>query len=145
MTGRFRVAMVAGTTALALGAMAGVGLAGAPGAGTGVYAQVVQELPEGVTPEMVEAGEGYYMVEGDCASCHGDVGEGTSMGPSLIDEDWLHADGSYPSMVQIITDGVPEPLEHMLPMLARGGGDEELTDEQIAAVAAYAWLLAHGG
>ncbi len=102
-----------------------------------------QELPEGVTAAMVEEGRELYLDLGNCATCHGEEGEGGIMGPPLVDREFRYIDGSYPSLIRIITEGIAEPVDYMLPMRPRGG--EELTDEQVAAVAAYAWVLTRPG
>ncbi len=98
-----------------------------------------QELPEGVTAAMVEAGQALYEGDAACVTCHGEGGVGGLMGPPLIEGEWLQADGTYPSIVGVVTNGVAEPVNYERPMRARGG--KELTDEQVSAVAAYVWLI----
>ncbi|MEK6253471.1 MAG: c-type cytochrome [Gemmatimonadales bacterium] len=100
-----------------------------------------QELPEGVTPAMVEEGEGIYNGAGICMSCHGATGEGIpSLGANLTDDEWLHVDGSYESIVQNILEGVTaQESSSGVPMPAKGG--TAITDDQVAAVAAYVWTL----
>lgn len=98
-----------------------------------------QELPEGVTAEMLELGREIYDGVGTCLTCHGAEGVGTPIGPALADNEWIHIDGSYPEIVALVRSGVPEPKQFPMPMLPRAG--LELTDEQVAAVAAYVWLI----
>ena len=100
-----------------------------------------QELPEGVTPAMVEEGEGIYNGAGICMSCHGATGEGIpSLGANLTDDEWLHVDGSYESIVENILEGVTaQESSSGVPMPAKGG--TAITDDQVAAVAAYVWTL----
>ena len=100
-----------------------------------------QELPEGVTPAMVEEGKGIYGGAGICMSCHGANGEGIpNLGANLTDDEWLHIDGSYESIVQNILEGVTaQQSSSGVPMPAKGG--TAITDDQVNAVAAYVWTL----
>lgn len=100
-----------------------------------------QELPEGVTPAMVEEGKGIYNGAGICMSCHGADGAGIpNLGANLTDDEWLHIDGSYESIVQNIMKGVTaQESSSGVPMPAKGG--TAITDAQVKAVAAYVWTL----
>lgn len=102
---------------------------------------MTQELPEGVTPAMVEEGKGIYSGAGICMSCHGAAGEGIpNLGADLTDDEWLHIDGSYESIVQNILEGVTaQQSSSGVPMPAKGG--TAITDDQVNAVAAYVWTL----
>jgi mono/diheme cytochrome c family protein len=102
-----------------------------------------QELPDGVTSAMVEEGKDIYSGAGICMSCHGPNGEGVpNLGNDLTDEEWLHIDGSYESIVRSILNGVTaEESSTGAAMPAKGG--TRITDEQVRAVAAYVWTLSH--
>lgn len=96
-------------------------------------------LPVGVTPDMVERGHELFSGRANCATCHGADATGL-VGPDLTDEDWLHAKGSYLSIVQQILLGVPQDQSRSgLTMLPRGGS--RITDADVHAVAAYVWSL----
>ena len=101
------------------------------------------DLPEGVTPAMVAEGHEIFMGSGICYTCHMEGGVGGPLAPNLTDSVWINIDGSYPSIVNTVTTGVPEPKEHPGIMLPKGGTN--ITDEQVRAVAAYVWTLSHGG
>jgi len=98
-----------------------------------------QELPAGVTPAMVTAGEAIYTGAGGCLTCHGPGGSGTPIGPALSDKDWTHGDGSYDFLVSIINSGVMQPTAYPVPMLPKGG--TQISDNDVRAVAAYVWTL----
>ncbi len=100
-----------------------------------------QDLPEGVTPAMVEEGKGIYNGAGICMSCHGATGEGIpNLGANLTDDEWLHVDGSYEQLVENIMTGVTaQESSSGVPMPAKGG--TAITDDQVKAVAAYVWTL----
>jgi mono/diheme cytochrome c family protein len=97
------------------------------------------ELPEGVTQEMVAAGQTIYSGPGTCFACHGPNGAGTPLAPALNDATWLNVDGSYDALVQVITNGVPQPKQAAVPMMPRGGSS--ITDAQVREVAAYVYSI----
>ncbi len=94
-------------------------------------------LPDSVTPAMVAEGATLFQGAGICAACHGPDGTGAA-GPDLTDDEWLHSDGSYESIVERILAGVPaDSSKSGIPMLPKGGS--QLTDAQVRMVAAYVW------
>lgn len=96
------------------------------------------------TPSMVALGDAIYhgrVGSALCYVCHGQSAHGTPKGPSLTDTTWLHGDGSYESIVAIITAGVWESTVHRNPMLP--GGGTEPNREQVRALAAYVYSLSH--
>lgn len=101
------------------------------------------QLPEGVTQEMVTAGQQIFAGVGICMTCHGPDATGTPLAPNLTDQTWINIDGSYDQIVQLVTTGVPQPVEHPSPMPPMGGA--QLTEQQIREVAAYVYTLSHGG
>ncbi len=113
----------------------------APATGFGSLAEA--DLPEGVTFAMINEGKGVFEGAGICYTCHGQDGAGTQIGPSFNDDQWLHIDGSYPSIVQQIMTGVQQPMQYPGVMPPRGGSN--ISDEDVGRVAAYVWALSHGG
>jgi len=100
-------------------------------------------LPEGVTAEMVNAGATAWPTQA-CIACHGVDAKGmTALGPDLTDATWLHSDGSYPAIVNLINVGVPQPKESAGPMLPKGGTN--IDDAMVANLAAYIWAISHQG
>ena len=97
------------------------------------------DLPEGVTQEMVAAGQTLFGGAGMCFACHGANGTGGPLAPALSDSEWLHIDGSYDAIVEIITTGVPTPVQFAAAMPPRGGAP--ITDEQVREVAAYVYSI----
>lgn len=97
--------------------------------------------PAGATAADVAAGETIFSSTGNCFTCHGQGGVGTAMAPALNDSKWIHIDGSWASIQQIVNSGVPQPKEHPAPMPAKGGA--ALTDQQVRQVAAYVYSLSH--
>lgn len=105
----------------------------APGDTTGAQSG---DLPEGVTPEMVAAGQQIFTSEGLCYTCHGQDATGTALAPNLTDDTWLNISGrNYDEIVQLVQTGVPQPVEAPAPMPPRGGST--ITDQQVNEVAAY--------
>ena len=104
--------------------------------------------PQGATVQMVRDGDAMFN-GGSCQACHGIGGKNGPYGPHLTDATWLHIGGSWQELIAIVTTGVPaekfkspasRPQFWMFP---RGG--QNLTDDQIRAVAAYVWTLSHKG
>ena len=60
---------------------------------------------------MAEEGQDIFHGAGLCASCHLRQGVGGGLAPNLTDDVWLHIDGGYESIVQVILDGVQVPIE----------------------------------
>src|SRR5690606_8563622 len=99
----------------------------------------VVDLPEGVTQEMVAAGETLFGGGGMCFACHGANGAGGPLAPALNDSEWLNIEGSYDEIVEVVNTGVPNPVQFPAPMLPRGG--TQITDEQVREVAAYVYSI----
>lgn len=97
-------------------------------------------LPAGVSADLALQGRELFPT---CGVCHGMEGEGTQLGPSLRDADWIHTDGSLEGITSIVQAGVPTPREHPIPMPPLGGGS--FGREQLEAVAAYTFLLGRSG
>ena len=100
-----------------------------------------QELPEGVTMEMVEQGKAIYGGAGICSTCHGPAGAGIpSLGANLTDSEWLHSDGSYDGVTKTVMEGVTTQASSSgVPMPAKGGTN--ISDDDVKAVGAYVWTL----
>jgi mono/diheme cytochrome c family protein len=95
---------------------------------------------------MVTLGDSIYHARG-CRNCHGPDGKGRQNGPDLTSSTHMHVNGSYADYVRIITVGVPtdsiKDKSHTIAMPARGGRPTPLTDDEVKAVAAYVYSLAH--
>ena len=118
-----------------------------PDAGAAANAKGNLAVPQGATPAVVALGKRIYHSQvggAACTGCHGDNGEGTTLGPPLAgtNKKWLWSDGSFAGIAKTITDGVSQPKEYRSPMPALGGA--QLTPDQVKALAAYVWSLNHG-
>ena len=101
-------------------------------------------VPVGATREMVLLGDRIYHGQkggASCTGCHGLYGTGTPLGPSVSDATWLWGNGSYESIRLTIQAGVPLPKAYRNPMPPMGGA--QLSQEEVAALAAYVWALGH--
>lgn len=95
-----------------------------------------------VSQALVDSGRQIFTGKGGtCFACHGSDAHGTTLAPNLSDSTWLDADGSYASVVQTVTSGVPQPKKYPAPMPPMGGA--QLGTEQVCAVAAYVYSLSH--
>jgi mono/diheme cytochrome c family protein len=116
-----------------------------PGAQPDAPAQQVGaniQLPEGVTLAMVQQGKTVFETT-ICFTCHAMDGSGTALGPNLRDQEWLNSDGSFEGIVNVVRNGVQQPVRYPGIMPPMGGA--QLTEEQIQAVAAYVYAISHGG
>ncbi|MGI9627114.1 MAG: c-type cytochrome [Longimicrobiales bacterium] len=96
-------------------------------------------LPQGVTVEMVQEGYEVFHGMGICYTCHTQGGVGGPLAPDLTDQTWINVDGEYASIIELVNTGVPTPKEHPGAMLPKAG--MPLTDDQIASVSAYTYML----
>jgi mono/diheme cytochrome c family protein len=101
-------------------------------------------VPPGATAEQVALGRKVFHGEvsgATCAGCHGANGIGTPVGANLSSGIWLWGNGDLQSITDIIRNGVPKPKEHLGVMPPFGG--VHLSDQDLAAVAAYVWAIGH--
>jgi mono/diheme cytochrome c family protein len=107
---------------------------------------VAAGLPRSATPAMIAVGDSIYHARA-CARCHGAKGAGGQNGPALNDTVWLQIPGDYDSILRLVTSGVPQDRikdpSHKFNMQPRGGTANPLSDDQIAAVAAYVYTISH--
>jgi len=87
----------------------------------------------GADAEESAAQRGAGLYRANCAACHGDDLDGTSRGPSLLEEVYLEGQLSDAAMADAIRNGVEERLWDFGPMPAAGG----LGDAQIREIVAY--------
>jgi mono/diheme cytochrome c family protein len=100
-------------------------------------------VPGEITDAMIEEGRTLYVGAGLCAACHGPSGGGIpNLGANLTDDEWLHGDGSYESIVERIMTGVTADESSSGTVMPAKGGSA-LTDAQVGAVAAYVYSLSN--
>jgi mono/diheme cytochrome c family protein len=105
-------------------------------------AQEVQ-LPAGVTVDRVKEGMQLYQSKGACASCHGELGVGTTDGPTLLTGQWKLGSGSYEWLCHIVRHagwGSTSPSGD--PQAMRG--PTVLDADEVNLVAAYVWSISRG-
>lgn len=106
-----------------------------------VSAQVTPTtLPAGVTQKMITDGGGIFKGAGLCFACHGQDGKGMpGLGADLTDPEWIHVDGSFETIVELITKGTTSSAGVAMP--PKGGS--AISEADVKAVAAYVWSLSH--
>jgi mono/diheme cytochrome c family protein len=100
-------------------------------------------LPAGVTQEMVAKGEVLFNT-GSCQRCHSRGGTGGQNGPSLVVGSWLHQNGTFEAIVNVVRTGIPltavrDPSRRFA--MNPRGGPMNLSAEQTRDVAAYVWSI----
>jgi len=99
-----------------------------------------QDLPGGVTEKMISDGVNVYKGSGLCFACHGPEAKGIpGLGADLTDSEWIHLDGSYENIVELITSGTTSAAGVAMP--PKGGS--AISEADVKAVAAYVWRLSH--
>ena len=100
-----------------------------------------QQLPDGVTSDMIGTGGDLFRTDALCHACHGVDGKGiANLGSDLTDSEWKHIDGSYAMTVNLIQEGITaEQSSSGIPMPPRAGAN--LSDDHVRALAAYVWTL----
>ena len=117
--------------------------AGGQQAGQQAAPQAPANLPEGVTQEQFAQGQQLFTGQGACHACHGPQATGTQLAPDLTDDKWLNLENpTVDDVVQLIQNGVPQPIEHPAPMPPMGGAN--LSNDQVQALAAYVVGIAQG-
>ena len=99
-------------------------------------------LPAGVTEKMISDGGNVFKGSGLCFACHGPEAKGIpGLGADLTDPEWIHMDGSYEKIVELITAGTASAAGVAMP--PKGGS--AISEADVKAVAAYVWRLSHPG
>lgn len=120
----------------------GLALAATLASAAPISAQDVR-LEPGITVERVEQGAQLYRGKGACATCHGELGEGTAEGPGLLNGNWKLGSGGYEWLRHITRhagwgatsrSGDPQPMR----------GPTVLDSAEVDAVAAYVWSISRG-
>jgi mono/diheme cytochrome c family protein len=96
-----------------------------------------------LTRTLVDEGRAVFARRGNCTACHGADARGTPIAPDLSDATWLHADGTYFSIADVVASGVTRPMRYPAIMPAKGGAD--LAPMEVCAVAAYVHSLSADG
>jgi mono/diheme cytochrome c family protein len=108
-----------------------------------IPASAQSKAPAEVTAESVTKGQVVFKGAGLCYACHGSEAQG-SVGPKLVDHEFIHSKGTYPEIVAYIKTGVTkEESKSGIPMPPRGGSG--ISDDDVNLVAAYVWSVSHGG
>jgi glucose/arabinose dehydrogenase len=102
--------------------------------------------PPGGTKDQVSLGDRIFHGEvddGTCGGCHGTNAKGTPVGPDLTTGKWTWGDDSPQAIAKTIAAGVPKPKDFTGAMPPMGG--TQLSQSDLAAVAAYVWAIGHAG
>jgi mono/diheme cytochrome c family protein len=105
-----------------------------------VAQQEAPPFPAAVLDSLIPRGEEIYRGGAGCVRCHDDTGRGTSEGPDLTDDEWLHGSGTYDEILRQVRHGISRrDARTGKPMPV--GGWEPLDDDHARAVAVYVWSI----
>ena len=99
------------------------------GAGVLVAAGLMALLPK--APSALPPAEQLYV--NHCGACHGNLGQGSDLGPPLNDSQWIHGTGSLDDISAVVDDGVPGTT--------MVGWKDILSDEDRLALSVYVFGL----
>lgn len=100
--------------------------------------------PSTISPGMIALGDSLFhglIGATSCQACHGADGAQATVAPNLVDDAWLHSDGSWEGIYNTVKSGVMAPKQFTSIMPPYGGAP--LTEEKTRAVAAYVYSLSH--
>jgi mono/diheme cytochrome c family protein len=103
-------------------------------------------IPPGGTKEQVALGDRIFHGEvdaGTCSGCHGSDAKGSPMGANLVAGPWRKRgdNDTLEWITNTIVAGVPHPKNYPGAMPPMGGA--QLSQQDVAAVAAYVWGVSH--
>ena len=103
--------------------------------------KALPRLPQGMTLDMIRAGDSVYHGKGGCVTCHGPDGYGMPNSGSGITMGLGHIPAQWQPIDSLVTAGIPEALTRSSVAMPARGATSNLTPEETRAVAAYVWAL----
>jgi mono/diheme cytochrome c family protein len=98
-------------------------------------------LPQGMTLNIIRAGDSVFHGKGHCFACHGADGEGLpnagsalTIGLNFIPTEWQAIDS-------VIMLGIPEAVTRSAIAMPPRGGKSDLSTDELREVAAYVWVI----
>jgi mono/diheme cytochrome c family protein len=98
-------------------------------------------LPYGMTIQTIAQGDSVYHGKGNCSACHGSEGEGLPAAGDAITVGLNWAQYDWTSIDSLIDRGIPQVLTRSPIGMPARGGKSNLTDDEVARVAAYVWTI----
>jgi mono/diheme cytochrome c family protein len=100
-------------------------------------------LPAGLTLDLIREGDSVFHNQGSCFACHGSEGEGLPAAGDAITVSLSYVQPEWRSIDSLVTSGIPDALTRSPIAMPGRGARSNLTDQELAAVAAYVWAIAH--
>jgi mono/diheme cytochrome c family protein len=98
-------------------------------------------LPNGVTLDLIRAGDSLFHGKGGCFACHGSEGEGMPGAGDAITVAFNYAQQDPHSIDSLVTAGIPDALTRSPIAMPPRGARSNLTDDEISRIAAYVWAI----
>jgi mono/diheme cytochrome c family protein len=98
-------------------------------------------LPQGVTLDLVRAGDNVFHGRGHCFACHGADGEGLPNAGSALTLSLNFIPTELTAIDSVIMFGIPEPITRSSIAMPPRGGKSDLSTDETRAVAAYVWAI----
>ena len=98
-------------------------------------------LPQGVTLDLIRAGDGVFHGKGHCFACHGAEAEGLPNAGSALTVSLNFIPSELGAIDSVITFGIPEAITRSAIAMPPRGGKSDLSTDEILAAAAYVWAI----
>jgi mono/diheme cytochrome c family protein len=108
-----------------------------------LQADSLPSLPAGLTLDLIREGDSVFHNQGACFACHGSEGEGLPAAGDAITVALSYVQPDWKSIDSLITSGIPDALTRSPIAMPARGARSNLSDQELAAVAAYVWAIAH--
>jgi mxaJ protein len=98
-------------------------------------------MPEGMTLDLIRAGDSLFHGKGHCFACHGadatglpDAGSALTIGLNFVPLEWRPIDS-------LITAGIADAITRSAIQMPPRGGKSDLSPDETRAIAAYVWAI----
>jgi mono/diheme cytochrome c family protein len=98
-------------------------------------------MPEGMTLDLIRAGDSLFHGKGHCFACHGadatglpDAGSALTIGLNFVPLEWRPIDS-------LITAGIPDAITRSAIQMPPRGGKSDLSPDETRAIAAHVWAI----
>jgi mono/diheme cytochrome c family protein len=98
-------------------------------------------LPQGMTLDIIRAGDSVYHGKGHCFSCHGADGEGLPNAGSAVTVGLNFVPTEWQAIDSVIMLGIPESVTRSAIAMPARGAKGDLSTDELLEVSAYIWVI----
>jgi mono/diheme cytochrome c family protein len=101
----------------------------------------VPPLPQGMTLDIIRAGDSVFHGKGHCFACHGADGEGLPNAGSAVTLGLNFVPAEWQAIDSVVMLGIPEAVTRSAIAMPARGGKSDLSTDELREVAAYVWVI----